>query len=70
MAEQKTTLKVTGMTCGGCESAVRRALAQLDGIRDVTASHSQNIVGITYDSDKVNLDTVKSRIQALGYQVN
>jgi len=69
MAEQKTVLQVTGMTCGGCENAVRRALSQIDGIREVTASHSQNSVGITYDAAKVNLDAVKSRIQALGYQV-
>ena len=36
------TLKVTGMTCGGCENAVKRALARLEGVGDVTASHADD----------------------------
>jgi copper chaperone len=30
-------LKVTGMTCGHCEAAVRKALAQVPGVTEVVA---------------------------------
>ena len=63
------TLRVTGMTCGGCENAVKRALARLDGVSDVSASHAQQQVGVTYDAGRVTPDQIKSKIAALGYAV-
>ena len=63
------TLRVTGMTCGGCENAVKRALGRLDGVADVAASHAQESVTVTFDPGKTTLDAVKARIAAAGYQV-
>jgi copper chaperone CopZ len=62
-------LTVTGMTCGGCENAVKRALGQLDGVEEVSASHSANLVGVRYDTDKVTRAKVQQQIEALGYEV-
>jgi copper chaperone len=63
------TLTVTGMTCGGCESAVRRALTMIDGVQDVTASHAGNTVTLRYDPAKIAPDAIAKRIELLGYQV-
>ncbi|MEI6668006.1 MAG: heavy-metal-associated domain-containing protein [Acidobacteriota bacterium] len=63
------TLRVTGMTCGGCENAVKRALGRLDGVGDVTASHSQEQVGVTYDAGRVTPDQITAKIAAAGYTV-
>jgi len=57
------------MTCGGCENAVKKALQQIEGIQDVSASHRANLVGVTYDPGKVTRAMVKERIEALGYTV-
>jgi copper chaperone len=57
------------MTCGGCENAVKRALQQIDGVREVSASHSANQVGVSFDADRVTRAMLKERIEALGYQV-
>jgi copper chaperone CopZ len=62
-------LTVTGMTCGGCEHAVKRALQQIEGVENVTASHSANRVGVTFDAGKVSPLVLKARIEALGYEV-
>lgn len=62
-------LTVTGMTCGGCETAVKKALARVDGVQDVSASHAANLVGVTYDAEKVTRAILKERIEALGYGV-
>ncbi len=63
------TLHVTGMTCGGCENAVKRALTRLDGVGEVTASHAQQQVGVAYDAGRVTPDQIKSKISAIGYTV-
>lgn len=57
------------MTCGGCENAVKKALAQLDGVEDVSASHAANLVGVTIDTTRVTREMLKERIEALGYEV-
>jgi copper chaperone len=63
------TLKVTGMTCGGCENAVKRGLARLEGVADVAASHADERVAVTFDPARVTADAIKARIGAIGYTV-
>jgi copper chaperone len=62
-------LTVTGMTCGGCEHAVKKALQQVEGVEDVTASHRASQVGVTFDAARVTRDRLKEKIEALGYSV-
>ena len=66
---QTLQLTVTGMTCGGCENAVTRALTRIDGVEEVSASHAANLVGVVYDTEKVTRAMVKERIEELGYAV-
>jgi copper chaperone len=69
MSTEILQLTVTGMTCGGCEAAVKRALGQVDGVEDVNASHAANLVGVTFDRDKVTPAMLKEKIAELGYVV-
>ena len=66
---QTLQLTVTGMTCGGCENAVKRALRQVQGVEDVTASHEAGQVGVTFDASRVTPGMLKARVEALGYSV-
>ena len=63
------TLTVTGMTCGGCENAVKRGLARLEGVGDVIASHADAKVIVTYDASRVSPEDIRARIGAMGYAV-
>jgi copper chaperone CopZ len=63
------TLRVTGMTCGGCENAVKRAVGKMAGVDSVDASHAEQRVTVSFDPGQVSLDAVKAKIAALGYQV-
>jgi copper chaperone CopZ len=63
------SFRVTGMTCGGCENAVKRALGRLDGVTDVTASHAEERVGVTFDPAKVTPEAIRQKIAAAGYTV-
>ena len=62
-------LAVNGMTCGGCETAVKRTLLQTDGVEEVTASHHESLVGVTFDPAKVTPAVLREKIAALGYDV-
>jgi copper chaperone CopZ len=66
---EQLILTVTGMSCGGCENTVKRAVSTLDGVANVTASHRENRVTLTYDPSKVDRSAVARRIEDAGYEV-
>ena len=51
-AAQVCTLKVTGMTCAGCEAAVRMAARSVDGVTDVKVSYAKGNAEVTFDPSK------------------
>ncbi|MCA1561168.1 MAG: cation transporter [Acidobacteria bacterium] len=53
-ATETCTLKVSGMTCGGCEAAVRMAARSVDGVTDVKASYAKGNAEVTFDPSKTN----------------
>jgi copper chaperone len=67
--ENELTLTVTGMTCGGCEKAVTGALSGLAGVSNVSASHRDSRVRLTYDPSRVDLSTITKRVEDAGYVV-
>ncbi|MFB3854203.1 MAG: heavy-metal-associated domain-containing protein [Vicinamibacterales bacterium] len=66
---QTLAFKVAGMTCGGCENAVKRTIAQLPGVISVTASHSDGRVEVTCDDESVTREVIADRIRRTGYEV-
>jgi len=63
------TLPVHGMTCGGCENAVKRAVGAMAGVAEVTASHRENQVVVTFDPAAVTALDIEAKIGKLGYSV-
>lgn len=64
------SLHVTGMTCGGCENAVKKSLMKIDGVESVDASHTRESVAVVYRAGSVTPAQITSAIDALGYTVN
>lgn len=58
---------VTGMTCGGCERALGRAVSQLPGVESVTASHAEQAATITFDEALVSAEAIAGAIRNAGY---
>lgn len=58
-------LDVFGMTCGGCENAVRRAVAARDGSAAVRASAADNRVEI---EGAITPEDAIAAIEAAGYE--
>lgn len=64
-----TEVSVKGMRCGGCEKRIEAALAGLDGVYDVDASHTSASVRIaTAPTDRTVRDRVVPQIEALGFR--
>jgi copper chaperone CopZ len=63
------TLTVTGMTCGGCERAVERALSLVEGVSRAAASHRENRVTVAFDRAKTDRAAIAAAITRAGYQV-
>jgi copper chaperone CopZ len=61
------TLTVTGMSCGGCENAVRRAVGSIAGVSDVTASHKENRVDVDYEPSQTDRTAIAKAITNAGY---
>ena len=68
-ATKACTVKVTGMTCSGCEAAVRLAAKQVDGVKDAKASFAKGTAEVTYDPAKTAPDSIAKTIaQKTGYK--
>ena len=63
----KKILLVEGMTCGHCEKAVKRALGELDGVRDVQVDLATKKVEVQGDNLVDSL--LKEAIEEAGYDV-
>jgi len=59
---------VTGMTCGGCERALGRAVSRLPGVEQVSASHAEQSATVTYDENIVSPEAIAEAIRDAGYQ--
>jgi copper chaperone len=62
------TIKVKGMSCEHCVKAVKKALSELEGIKDVSVDLSKGEV--TFE-EKTPIDTevLRERIEKAGYEL-
>ena len=63
------TLKVKGMTCGGCVAAVERVLSALDGVGKVAVSLERGEAAVEFDEKRVSESDLSAAIEEAGYDV-
>ena len=61
------TLRVRGMTCGGCATSVEKALKSTEGVEYVRVSFERGRAVIKYDDQKVTVDRLRAIIQSTGF---
>lgn len=67
--ERSAVVRVSGMTCTGCESILQRALGKLKGVTRVHADFTASTVSVTYDPSAVTLEQIWETIEKQGYGV-
>src|SRR6059058_1005256 len=60
------TIRVKGMTCGGCATSVEKALKSTDGVMDVRVSFEKGQAVIKYDDQKVTVGKLREVINSTG----
>ena len=60
---------VKGMTCEGCENAIVTNIKKLDGIQEVSASHTAGESVVMFDSTLINSQLISEAISGAGYKV-
>jgi mercuric ion transport protein len=69
-ATKVCTMKVTGMTCAGCEAAVKIAAKQIDGVKDAKVSYKKGTAEVAYDPTKTAPDAIAKAIgKKTGYKI-
>lgn len=67
IALDTVTLRVEGMTCGGCTLATRKVLERLDGVTKADVSYESKRAVVTYDPAKVTVAQMVAAVATLKY---
>ena len=63
------TLKVEGMSCGGCVASVTRVLRALPGVSDATVSLQAGTAQVSFDEARTDQTALRAAIEGAGYEV-
>lgn len=66
---ETVTLKVEGMTCGGCVASVTRVLKATPGVDDAVVRLDARSATVTFDPAQTSVSALKSAIEDAGYVV-
>ena len=67
---ETTTIKVDGMSCGGCVKSVTGVLTALDGVARAEVSLEQKQAVVEYDAGKLTRDQLKAVIEDAGFEAS
>ena len=65
----EVTINVDGMTCEGCENAIKAGVESLDGIASVESSHEEGWTKVKYDKAVTSAADIEGKITDTGYTV-
>jgi len=65
----EVSLTVEGMTCEGCENAIKAGVESLEGIATVESSHEEGWTRVKYDKALTSEEDIKGKITDTGYTV-
>lgn len=68
MSTITTTYRVSGMSCGHCETAVSEEISELDGVSAVKAVASTGEVTVT-STDELDDEAVREAVDEAGYEL-
>lgn len=66
---KKSELKITGMVCAACTSAIEKSLMSLDGVNAAEVNLATEIASVTYDPQRLKLIDLEKAVRDAGYEV-
>ena len=66
----KIEIRISGMSCTGCENRVENVLKNIENVELVNANYNTGIVEIgTNDIKNLDIDVIKETLEDLGYDI-
>ena len=65
---ETATIKIKGMTCGGCVASVKRVLQGIDGVEKVDVSLDPPEAKVEYAVGRVDTAQLRAAIEDAGYE--
>lgn len=65
---KQATLKIDGMSCGGCVYAIKSALKKLQGVVSMDVRFKEAKATVSYYEDKVTVKQIIEAIESIGYK--
>ncbi len=62
-------LSIEGMSCGNCETTIKKSVEKLDGVKAATVDHVLGKAIVTYEPRKTDERKIASAIDSAGYSV-
>ncbi len=63
------TVKVDGMTCGGCQAAVEKAIASLAGVASAKVSLEAGAAEVDFDETALGPEEIGKAVEEAGFTV-
>lgn len=64
---KKEQFTITGMTCSACSARVEKAVAKVDGTKDVSVNLLTNSMQLEYDEAKTSVPAIIKAVVDAGY---
>lgn len=65
---KQATLKIDGMSCGGCVYTIKSALKKLQGVVSIDVRFKEAKATLSYYEDKVTVKQMIEAIESIGYK--
>ena len=66
----KIEIRISGMSCTGCENRVENVLKNIENVESVNANYNTGIVEIGINNIKdLDIDIIKETLEDLGYDI-
>ena len=67
---KKIEIRISGMSCTGCENRVENVLKNVENVESVNANYNTGIVEIETNNIKdLDIDMIKETLEDLGYDI-
>jgi len=67
---QTTTIKVAGMSCGGCVASVTKVLQELPGVAEAQVQLQPGEAVVVHDAGKVTREALCAAIDDAGFEAS
>lgn len=64
----EANIKVGGMSCGHCQTAVTKAISEVEGVSSVNVDLEKGEATVSYDPQATDIEAIKKAVNDAGYK--